>query len=303
MARANKRHQARKHNLIIVGSAVGAILLALLAYHLYSTPIPVLQPAGPIADGQKTLMVTAFFLMLIVVVPVFVLAFTFAWRYRETNKKATYNPNWDHSRVIETIWWLVPSALIFVLGLMAWHGSYKYDPYKPLAADSKTLTVQVVALDWRWLFIYPDQRVASVNELRLPVHTPVKFEITADAPMNSFWIPQLGGQVYAMPGMGTVLHLEADKTGRYYGSSANISGEGFADMNFTAIVGDQGSFDEWIKAAHRQPKLTIQTYNKLAHPTRNKDVITYSEPAKGLYSTIINKYMNMCQSHSDMEGM
>ena len=301
MARASKKKQTRRHILITLAAAAGAILFALLAYHLYTTPIPVLQPAGPIASGEKSLMITAFLIMLIVVLPVFTLVFTFAWRYRETNKKATYHPNWDHSRIIEAVWWLIPSALIGVLGLMAWHGSYKYDPYKPLAADRKTLTVQVVALDWRWLFIYPEQGVASVNELHLPVSTPVKFEITADAPMNSFWIPQLGGQVYAMPGMGTLLHLQADKTGRYYGSSANISGEGFADMNFTAIVSSKNSFDNWVRATKYNTELTETRYSQLAKPTRNHDVITYSRPADNLYGTIISKYMSM--DHDHMEGM
>lgn len=306
MARANKKKHTRRQAVIVICSAVGTILFALLAYHLYTTPIPVLQPAGPIASGERELMLTAFLLMLIVVLPVFVLAFGFAWRYRESNKKATYRPNWDHNRIIETVWWLIPSALIMVLGLMAWHGSYEYDPYKPLAPEHKTITVQVVALDWRWLFIYPEQKVASVNELHLPVHTPVKFAITADAPMNSFWIPQLGGQIYAMPGMDTTLHLQADRQGRYYGSSANMSGEGFADMHFTAIASSQTEFDSWVKSARAQPELTKARYNQLAKPTRDKTVLTYGRPADSLYATVIGKYMNMdhdSYDHSHLEDM
>ncbi|HEY1063826.1 MAG TPA: COX aromatic rich motif-containing protein, partial [Candidatus Saccharimonadales bacterium] len=138
-------------------------------------------------------------------------------------------------------------------------------------------------------------------ELRLPVDTPVKFEITADAPMNSFWIPQLGGQVYAMPGMGTVLHLQADREGRYYGSSANISGEGFADMNFTTVVTSYGSFADWVEKTSDQPMLTKQAYDRLSKPSRNTNVITYGTPADNLYDTIIRKYMNM--DHDQKEGM
>lgn len=300
MARAKQKKKLRR-NLIIFALALGAVLFLIVARYLYTTPIPVLQPAGPIAEGQKELLFIASALMLIVVLPVFVLAFTFAWRYREDNTKAKYQPNWDHSRIIETVWWLIPSALIAVLAVITWHSTFKYDPYKPLASSDKTLTVQVVALDWRWLFIYPDQKVASVNELRLPVDTPVKFEITADAPMNSFWIPQLGGQVYAMPGMGTVLHLQADREGRYYGSSANISGEGFADMNFTTVVTSYGSFADWVEKTSDQPMLTKQAYDRLSKPSRNTNVITYGTPADNLYDTIIRKYMNM--DHDQKEGM
>lgn len=298
MARAKQKKKLRR-NLLIFVFIVGATLFAALARYLYTTPMPVLQPAGPIADGQKELLIVASALMLIIVVPVFVLAFGFALRYREGNTKAKYHPNWDHSRIIETIWWLIPSALIAVLAVMTWHGTFKYDPYKPLASSQETLTVQVVALDWRWLFIYPEQQVASVNELRLPVNTPVKFEITADAPMNSFWIPQLGGQVYAMPGMGTLLHLQADREGRYYGSSANISGEGFAGMNFMTIVSSYASFTDWVESASEQPELTRQTYESLAKPSRDKDVITFGVPAENLYGTIISKYMKMDHHHSE----
>ncbi|MDB5169710.1 MAG: Ubiquinol oxidase subunit 2 [Candidatus Saccharibacteria bacterium] len=303
MARAKKKQKQRR-NLIIFGSGTGLLLFALAARYLYTTPMPVLQPAGPIAAGQKQLMITAFLLMLIIVVPVFILAFGFAWRYRESNTKAVYKPNWDHSRIIETIWWLIPTALIVLLAIMTWHGTFKYDPYKSLASSGqKELTVQVVALDWRWLFIYPEQKVASVNELRLPVNTPVKFEITADAPMNSFWIPQLGGQVYAMPGMGTTLHLKADRSGRFYGSSANISGQGFADMHFIAVATSDASFKNWVKDARQQPPLTKAGYDRLAQPQRNRAVITYGQPVDNLYGTIMSKYMNMDHAHMHMEGM
>jgi cytochrome o ubiquinol oxidase subunit 2 len=291
MARGKKKHKQRRIRILLALVASGALVIA-TALYLRTVTVPVLQPAGPIAAGQKQLLITASLLMLIVVVPVLVLAFSFAWRYRETNKQAAYRPNWDHSRIIEAVWWLIPTALICILAVIAWQATYKYDPYKPLSSDQKTLTVQVVALDWRWLFIYPDYHVASINELHMPVHTPVKFEITADAPMNSFWIPQLGGQVYAMPGMGTKLHLQADREGRFYGSSANISGQGFADMHFMTIVSSSNDFTAWAKSNHGRPKLTKAVYNQLALPKSDKAVITYSHPDHDLYRTIIDKYMN-----------
>lgn len=300
MPRAKKKQKQRSLR-ILLSVLLGVGVITATVVYLRSVTIPVLQPAGPIAAGQKQLLITVSLLMLIVVVPVLVLAFGFAWRYREANKKATYSPNWDHSRAIETVWWLIPTALIAVLAVMTWHATYKYDPYKPLESDNKALTVQVVALDWRWLFMYPDYHMASVNELHLPAHTPVKFEITADAPMNSFWIPALGGQMYAMPGMGTKLNLRADREGRYYGSSANISGKGFADMNFTTIVSSPEAFKAWAKANHERPKLTLATYNQLAKPSTDTSVIIYSHPDHDLYRTIINKYMN--EDHHHMEGM
>lgn len=287
-------------------AALACLLIGSLAWYLTTVSIPVLQPAGPIAAGQKQMLVQAFLLMLIVVIPVFVLAFSFAWRYREGNKKATYRPNWDTNNWFEAIWWLVPTVLIGFIAVMTWHGTFKYDPYKPLGTSDQTLTVQVIALDWRWLFVYPDQKVASVNELYIPVDTPVKFELTADAPMNSFWIPQLGGQIYVMPGMGTLLHLQADRTGSFYGSGANITGKGFADMNFIASAVTQKQFDTWVNGARQHAPLTMARYEQLAEPSINEDIMLFSNPANDLYATIIHKYMNMgSDSHTghSMESM
>lgn len=267
------------------------------AWYFSGVSIPVLQPAGPVAQGQKDLLVYAFLLMLVIVVPVFVLTFGIAWRYRETNTKATYKPNWDKNNVLEAIWWGVPTILIAVLAVMTWHGTFRLDPYKPLASENPSMTVQVIALDWRWLFIYPEQNVASVNELYIPVDRPIKFEMTADAPMNSFWIPSLGGQVYVMPGMGTILYLEADKIGEYYGSGANISGKGFADMNFTTYAVSADSFEAWAKRKSSSPVLTIERYEQLAKPQIDNRILSFSNPDTNLYSHSIHKYMKM-NSHS-----
>lgn len=167
------------------------------------------------------------------------------------------------------------------------------------------MTIQVVALDWRWLFIYPEQQMASINEVWMPVDQAVKFEITSDAPMNSFWVPQLGGQIYAMPGMGTQLHLMADKAGTYYGSSANISGEGFADMRFKVMATNRKEFDNWVAVAQKANPLDQAAYNYVSSLGRAKDGINvYGKPMPNLYNSIINKYMSMDEStHMDMEGM
>lgn len=289
-----KRRSPYKFISLLLSAGLAALILGLL---IRRSSFPVLNSAGPIASGQQELLVKAFLLMLIIVLPVFALTFYFAYRYRETNKKATYRPNWDGNRFAETVWWAVPTLLIIVLSIMTWRGTFALDPYKPLAPAKDTLKVQVIALDWRWLFIYPDQNIALLNELRLPVDKAVRFDITADAPMNSFWIPQLGGQVYAMPGMGTRLHLKADRTGNYYGASANISGEGFADMNFTTKVTSRDDFDAWIKTAQQQPMLSESQYNKLAKQSTDKTVQTYGRVQHGLYADVIGKY-----GHLDHHG-
>lgn len=302
MARAKKRNNTRRHAVIAGLSAL--LLLAIIIRYFSRHTVAVLQPAGPIAAGERRLLITAFLLMLLIVVPVFVIAFSFAWRYRESNKKAKYSPNLDHSRLAETIWWLIPTALISVLAVITWQGTFAFDPHKALSSATPTMHIQVVALDWRWLFIYPDQQVASVNELHLPVNTPIQFDITADAPMNSFWIPQLGGQIYAMPGMNTQLNLLADRSGTFNGSSANISGKGFSSMRFKAIASPKTQFDAWVTTASEASPLTSAVYADIARPQINEAVTMYSDPARGLYATIINKYMNTDHmDHMQMEGM
>jgi len=299
MARAKKKN--RKTLKVLAIAALAVIVTALSAVYLYNTPLAVLQPAGPVAAGERHLLIVAFIMMLFVVIPVFVITFAIAWRYRESNHKAKYDPKLDHNHIAEGLWWLIPSALIAVLAVMTWHGTYKYDPHRPLASAEDTMKVQVVALDWRWLFIYPDERVASVNELHLPVNKAVEFQITADAPMNSFWIPQLGGQVYAMPGMGTSLHLMADRPGTYYGSSANISGKGFAGMHFNTIATSQKEFDTWVAGAATQKPLTKNLYDNLAKQNTDQSIYTYGRPATDLYDTIIAKYMHANHNTEEIE--
>lgn len=296
MSRAkSKKTDTIKLKLIGLGLLFGGVAAGVI-WFVRSHAIAVLVPAGTIGAQQRSLIVFALTLSLVVVVPVFIMLFTFAWRYREGNQKAKYSPEWSHSRTLETIWWAVPSALILVLSVLAWRSAHELDPFKPLASTKKPLTVQVVALQWKWLFIYPGQHVATVNYVPLPVDRPINFVITADAPMNSFWIPQLGGQVYAMSGMSTQLHLEASKAGDYRGSSANISGTGFAGMSFTAEARSPQDFRQWaMQAQHSKQRLTEADYLKLAKPSQQNPRATYSHVQANLYDTIVMKYMHPTQ--------
>lgn len=234
----------------------------------------------------------AMLLSVLVVVPVFALTIGIAWRYRETNPRPKkYTPEWDRSKLLESIWWGIPSLIILVLCVITWISSHTLDPYRALPGG-KALRIQVVAMDWKWLFIYPDQHVASVNELYMPVDQPVHFDITSDTVMNSFWIPSLGSQIYAMPGMTTQLNLIANKPGSYYGTPANINGTGFAGMTFTAKAGSRAAFDRWVRSAQQaNNNLTQASYAALARPSTYNKVAYYSPVQDDLYQDLVLKYM------------
>lgn len=252
----------------------------------------ILNPIGTIAADEKHLLIIATLLMLIIVVPVIFLVLAVAWRYRATNIKATYAPDWAHNTALEVIWWTIPCIIIAILGAITWVSSHQLDPYKPLAAKTKPIVIQAIALNWKWLFIYPEQHIATVNFLQLPVNVPVEFLITADAPMNSFQIPQLAGQIYAMAGMQTKLNVLANKVGDFNGLSTNFSGEGFSNMKFIARVSTQEEFDHWVQLAQAQPnKLTVTAYNRLVQPSENNKVEYFSSSNKDLFSTVMMKFM------------
>ncbi|MBX4201561.1 ubiquinol oxidase subunit II [Candidatus Saccharibacteria bacterium] len=290
---------SRKHKLwgaILLAS----ILLAGAAVFLANASLDVLEPAGVIGEKERNLIIVTILLGILVVVPVFILTAWIAWKYREGNKQAQYSPSWDHDSRLEFVWWAVPLAIITVLAVITWNSSHALDPFKPIASDKKLLTVQVVAMQWKWLFIYPEQNVASVNYVRIPQNTPVNFQITSDAPMNSFWIPRLGGQIYAMAGMSTHLHLMATQPGTFDGSSANISGRGFAGMTFKAQATDQDEFDSWVKSVSESPnELSLSQYETLAQPSENNPVTFYSTPQPNLYDNVLVKYM---EPGHDMAG-
>lgn len=288
----------------IVVTVLPAIAIVVVAgWYLHRQTIAVLAPAGEVARKEHRLMALALFLSAIVVVPVYTMAIAIALKYRESNhakKKVVYSPDWDHSWLFEGLWWGVPLLIITILSVVTWHSSHTLDPFRSLASTKRALNVQVICLDWKWLFIYPDQRIASVNLVEMPVGTPVSFQITSDAVMNSFWIPQLGGQIYAMPGMNTRLHLVADRAGDFYGSPANIAGSGFARMTFTARAVPPSGFAKWLATARLSKALTIAAYKRLARPSDSYPVSLYSQPASDLYDTVIMKYMG---GHMSMLGM
>lgn len=272
-------------------SILGGLFIVLLGFiATHHSQIVIFNPRGSIALQERNLILLAFFLMSLVVIPVFGLTFYIAWKYRENNH-AAYHPDWDHNVLLEFIWWAIPCAIIAALGWVTWTSSHSLDPTKPLSAATQPLTVEVVALPGKWLFIYPEQHLATVSHLELPTNTPINFHITSDAPMNSFWIPQLGGQIYAMPGMSTQLHLIADHPGIYQGSSANLSGTEFADMRFPVHAAPQADFNQWISTWQTTaPPLTDAKYQTISQP-KTSSTATFTL-TRDPYNDIIMKYMN-----------
>jgi cytochrome o ubiquinol oxidase subunit 2 len=295
MLKANKLYR----NIVLVSLIVIATI-SLAVWYLHSHTISVLQPRGQIGQQERQLMWYAALLALVVITPVFVMTFVISMKYREGNKKKQkYNPNFDHHRGIEFIWWAIPLAIIAVLAVITWRSAHQLDPYKPLNSQKKPVTIQVVSLDWKWLFIYPDKHIATVNFVEFPTNTPINFEITSDTVMNSFWVPQLGGQIYAMPGMSTQLHLMADKNGDYAGSSANISGKGFSGMKFTARAASDADFSAWVQSTqHTSLQLDQTTYTALAKQSENNPWTYYRAPQTDLYDTIVDKYMMPDHTHN-----
>jgi cytochrome o ubiquinol oxidase subunit 2 len=280
-----------RHWFVVGAIATVVIFLTVILYMFMISPI-VLQPSGSVGMKQRDLFVAATIIMSLVVIPVFVLLFYIAWKYRATNKKATYTPDWQSNKLLETIWWGVPIIIVVVLSVIAYRSSHSLDPFRSLDSPVAPVRVQVVALQWKWLFIYPDHNVASVNELVIPVSTPITFEITADAPMNSFWIPELGGQVYAMNGMTTELNLEANRIGDFKGVSANISGEGFADMKFTVRAVDNTRFLSTMKQKNADtPPIDMIRYEALAEPSVLTEPQWFRLAESDLHNKIVHKYM------------
>jgi cytochrome o ubiquinol oxidase subunit 2 len=276
----------KKQRRVVIGAVI-VWLLGLTTYYLSHFNIQVLNPKGVVAHDERNLMVFTVLLGVLVLLPVFIMTFTIAWKYREGNTKAKYRPDWDHNIWAETLWWGIPTAIIVVLSVVTWTTSHSLDPHKALS-NQAPMQIQVVALDWKWLFIYPQQGIASVNYVQFPIDRPVQFEITSNGPMNSFWIPQLGSQIYAMAGMSTHLNLEANAAGDYRGSSANISGRGFAGMKFTARASSTSEFNDWLAGTQSSSsKLDMSSFRTLAKPSENNPPTTYASTVPGLYNKIL----------------
>jgi cytochrome o ubiquinol oxidase subunit 2 len=268
------------------GAAI--VLLALLAGGC--DRIVVLNPKGPIADAERGLLIDAFSVMMIVIVPVIILAFLFAWRYR-AGRNARYEPTWDNSARIDAIVWLIPTLIVIAVAVLVWRSTHKLDPYREIASSNPPLDVQVVAQDWKWLFIYPEQGVASVNQLAIPAGRPISLRITSDTVMNSFYVPALAGQIYAMAGMQTRLQMLADAPGKFVGRNTQYSGGGFSDQFFEVVATDQAGFDAWVARAKQAPgKLDPPTYARLAERSRMNPIAYYSVVEPRLFDQIIEKY-------------
>jgi cytochrome o ubiquinol oxidase subunit 2 len=277
---------------ILVGLTTLCLLLA-------GCDTVVMKPHGDIAAQQSQLIVTSTLLMLVIIVPVIALTLLFAWRYRASNTEATFEPDWDHSTRLELVIWGAPLLIIIALGAITWISTHRLDPYRPLdridaaravPQGTKPLVVQVVALDWKWLFLYPEQGIATVNELAAPVDRPIEFRITSSTVMNALYIPELAGMIYAMPGMETKLHAVINHAGDYEGFSANYSGAGFSDMRFRFHGLAAADFDKWVEA-NKTPgqALTRAGYLKLEQPSQREPVRRYASVDAGLWQAIVNR--------------
>ncbi|MER8732495.1 ubiquinol oxidase subunit II [Mesorhizobium sp. M1227] len=247
----------------------------------------VLSPQGPVASAERQILFNSLGIMLAIVIPTILATLGVAFWFRSSNGRARYRPDFEYSGRLELLVWSIPAMTVLLVGGVAWVGAHDLDPRKPIASTVNPVRVQVVSLDWKWLFIYPDQGIASVNRLTIPVGTPVSFELTSSGVMNSFFVPQLGSQIYAMAGMVTHLQLLADHAGRYRGLSAQYSGEGFADMRFAVDAVPAAAFTQWVNTTHDAgPMLDAQAYAELARPSESIAPFTYGDVAPDLFNHV-----------------
>lgn len=263
----------------------------------------VLDPKGPIAAADRQILLNSLGIMLAIVIPVILATLGVAFWFRASNERARYRPNFAYSGRFEMLVWSIPAMTVFLVGGVAWVGAHDVSPRKPIASTVKPLRIQVASLDWKWLFIYPDQGVASVNRLIIPVGTPISLELTSSGVMNSFFVPQLGSQIYTMAGMITRLHLQADYSGTYRGFSAQFSGEGFADMHFDADAVTNERFAQWLDSVRSAgPELDAKTYADLAKPSAAVAPFTYRSVAPSLFDSMLVSEMQsrdaMCRRDS-----
>lgn len=252
----------------------------------------VLYPKGLIAYQERQLLFDSIALMMIVVIPVIIMSIAFVVRYRASHKTADYKPNWSHSVLLESIWWGVPCVIIVVLGIMTWRSSHQLDPYRKLNIPGKPLVVEAIALPWKWVFIYPEQNIATVNKLVIPVGRQISFRLTSDnVPMSAFFIPQLGSQIYTMAGMRTRLHLIANHTGTFEGLNSQYNGAGFSDMHFVVNVVSASDMKTWVQTAKRAAKpLSEAAYEKLLKPSMKDPAQIFSSVKSDLFKNTMKTY-------------
>jgi cytochrome o ubiquinol oxidase subunit 2 len=252
----------------------------------------VLAPHGPVGNAERVILYDSTAIMLAVIIPVIVLTLIFAWWFRAGNSRARYRPHWEYSGRIEMIIWSIPALVILFLGGIAWTGSHDLDPPAPLKESTTPLDIEVVSLDWRWLFIYPHEGIASVNRLVVPAGVPLRFRLTSTTVMNSFFVPQLGSQIYTMPNTVTRLNLQADQPGTFEGLSAMFSGDGFSDMRFDLVSTDMQSFEDWVSTTRTQGGLLdARAFEQLVKPAKAEGVQTYAQVSEGLFDNVSSGHM------------
>jgi len=247
----------------------------------------ILNPVGPVGSAEKTILINSTAIMLAIIIPTMIATIGVAWWFRAGNKKAQYRPDWEYSGAVEMVVWSIPALTVLLLGGIAWIGSHDLDPAKPLKSATPPLNVDVVSLDWKWLFIYPDQGIATVNQLVVPAGTPVRFRLTSATVWNVFFVPQLGTMIYTMPRMATQLNLQANRQGVYDGISAHFSGDGFPGMQFKVHAVPPKQFAAWAASAHSGPALDASTYDRLQKPSSYVKPLTYGSVAPGLFDSIV----------------
>jgi cytochrome o ubiquinol oxidase subunit 2 len=279
---------------LILGVLAVLCMAFAIIFVLRSDKALVTHPKGIIAQSELKLIGTHYLLMLIIVIPTLILLFVVAWKYRVKNTRSQYDPEHKHGFFAELMLWVLPAIIIAVMAVITWKETHKLDPYKPIVSEAAPLTIQVVALDWKWLFIYPEQGIATLNFVQFPAGTPIHLALSADgSPMNGFWIPELSGQIYAMSGMTTTLHIMADAPGVFPGRASEINGKGLADMTFAAKSTSPSDFNDWVAQVKQSPlQLTDDIYNELVKPSLNHPVALYSYVEKDLFKQIVMKYMH-----------
>src|ERR1700730_1942690 len=250
------------------------------------------DPQGPVGKAERVILFDSTAIMLAVVIPVILLTLVFAWWFRARNKRARYRPDWEYSGRIEMIIWSIPALIVLFLGGIAWTGSHDLDPPLPLADSTAPLEIEVISLDWRWLFIYPQEGIASLNRLVVPAGVPLRFRLTSTTVMNSFFVPQLGSQIYTMPNMVTRLNLQADQPGTYEGLSAQFSGDGFSDMRFDLVSTEAEAFKDWVNTTKTQGGVLDETtFEELVKPVKADGAQTYVRVSEGLFDRISSGHM------------
>jgi cytochrome o ubiquinol oxidase subunit 2 len=256
----------------------------------------VLSPAGPVGRGERLILLNSIAIMLAIVIPTLIAIASVAWWFRSSNRRARYQPLFSYSGQLELLVWSAPALVVLFLGGIAWVSSRDLDPTRPLAVRQTPLDVQVISLDWKWLFIFPQQGIASVNRLVIPSGTPVHFHLTSATVMNSFFIPQLGSQIYTMAGMDTELYLQADHTGQFAGLSAQFSGDGFSDMRFSVEAMQPADFGVWVASARGHAPLTWAAYHALAANHGRVTASVYGEVADNLFTDVVHGQRNTAEA-------